>query len=77
MMENTRVIWNLMNSTFRLKITVPVGNIRSRQGMAQTLGNVRSMFKEEIRLDQNSGELMVNGTANIQFYKNYIFFNFY
>lgn len=72
MMENTRVIWNLMNSTYRLKITVPVGNIRSKQAMAQTIGNVRSMFKEEIRLDQNSGELMVNGTANIQFFKNYI-----
>ena len=31
-----------------------------------------SIYKEDIRLDQDSGELFVNGRPNIQFYKNYL-----
>ena len=36
-MEHTRIIWNVMNASFRLKMTIPVGS-RSPQKAKETLG---------------------------------------
>lgn len=71
-MEHTRIIWNVMNSSFRLKMTIPVGS-RSPQKAKETLGELMSMYKEDIKLNMESGELSVNGKPNLQFYKNYLF----
>lgn len=72
-MENTRVIWNLMNSTFRLKMVVPIGS-KSPQKAKESLAELMAIYKEEIHLDYDSGELVVNGRPSIgQFYKNYMF----
>jgi len=70
-MEHTRVIWNVMNSSFRMTMTVPVGT-KSPQKARQSLAELMSIYKEDIRLDQDSGELFVNGRPNIQFFKNYL-----
>jgi hypothetical protein len=70
-MEHTRVIWNVMNSSYRLTMTVPIGT-KSPQKAKQSLGELMSIYKEDIRLDSDSGELFVNGRPNIQFYKNYL-----
>lgn len=70
-MEHTRVIWNVMNSSYRLTMTVPIGT-KSPQKAKQSLGELMSIYKEDIRLDSDSGELFINGRPNIQFYKNYL-----
>ena len=71
-MEHTRIIWNVMNASFRLKMTVPVGS-RSPQKAKETLGELMNMYKEDIKLNTDSGELSINGRPNLQFYKNYLF----
>ena len=70
-MEHTRIIWNVMNSSFRLTMTVPVGT-RSPQKAKQTLGELMSIYKEDIRLNTDSGELAIDGRPKIQFFKNYL-----
>jgi hypothetical protein len=71
-MENTRIIWNVMNASYRLKFIIPVGN-QSPQKALNTLGQLMSNYKEEIEIDDNSGEMTINGRPKIQFYKNYLF----
>jgi hypothetical protein len=71
-MENTRVIWNVMNASYRLKFIIPVGTQSMQKGM-QTLGQLMSQYKEEIQINDTSGELTVNGAPRVQFYKNYLF----
>jgi len=71
-MENSRVIWNVMNASYRLKFVIPTGS-QSQQKALQTLGQLMSNYKEEYSLNDNSGELTVNGKPKVQFYKNYLF----
>lgn len=70
-MEHTRIIWNVMNSSFRMAMTVPIGT-KSPQKAKQTLGELMSIYKEDIRLNNDSGELTVDGKPKIQFFKNYL-----
>ena len=60
-----------MNASFRMKMTVPIGS-RSPQKSMQTLGELMSIYKEDIRFNDESGELTVDGRPKIQFYKNYL-----
>ena len=69
--EYTRVIWSVMNASFRMKMTVPIGS-RSPQKAMQTLGELMSIYKEDIKFNDESGELTVDGRPKIQFYKNYL-----
>jgi len=70
--ENAQVMWSLMNSTWRLKMVVPVGT-KSPQKAKESLGEMMSLYKEDIRLDPSSGEVSVNGSPTMQYYKNYLF----
>jgi hypothetical protein len=70
--ENAQVMWMLMNSTWRLKMVVPIGS-KSPQKARESLGEMMSLYKEDIRLDPSSGEVTVNGSPTMQFYKNYLF----
>jgi hypothetical protein len=70
-MEYTRVIWSVMNASFRLKMTVPIGS-KSPQKAMQTLGELMSIYKEDVKFDNDTGELLVDGRPKIQFYKNYM-----
>ena len=70
-MEHTRIIWNVMNSSYRMAMTVPIGT-KSPQKAKQTLGELMSIYKEDIRLNTDSGELTVDGKPKIQFFKNYL-----
>lgn len=70
--ENAQVMWTLMNSTWRLKMVVPIGS-KSPQKARESLGEMMALYKEDIRLDPTSGELSVNGSPSMQFYKNYLF----
>lgn len=69
--EYTRVIWSIMNASFKLKMTVPIGSKSPQKGM-QTLGELMSIYKEDIQLNDESGELTIDGRPKIQFYKNYL-----
>jgi hypothetical protein len=60
-----------MNASFRMKMTIPVGS-RSQQKAMQTLGELMSIYKEDIQFNDQSGELSVDGQPKIQFYKNYL-----
>lgn len=71
-MEHSRIIWNVMNAQYRIKMTVPIGT-KSPQKAKETLGELMSVYKEDIKLDTSSGELAINGRPDIQFYKNYLF----
>jgi hypothetical protein len=71
-MEHSRIIWNVMNSQYRIKMTVPIGT-KSPQKAKETLGELMSVYKEDIKLDTSSGELAINGRPDVQFYKNYLF----
>ena len=72
MVENAQAMWMLMNSTWRLKMIVPVG-ARSPQKIRESLGEMMSIYKEDIRLDPSSGEVTINGSPTMQYYKNYLF----
>ncbi len=69
--EYTRVIWSVMNASFRMKMTIPIGS-KSPQKAMQTLGELMSIYKEDIRYNDESGELTIDGRPKIQFYKNYL-----
>ena len=71
-MENSRVIWNVMNASYRLKFIIPIGS-QSPQKAMQTLGQLMSNYKEEYSINDASGELTINGRPKVQFYKNYMF----
>jgi hypothetical protein len=71
-MENSRVIWNVMNASYRLKFIIPIGT-QSQQKAMQNLGQLMSNYKEDININDSSGELTINGKPKIQFYKNYLF----
>ena len=73
-LENSRIIWNIMNSQWRMKMVVPVGS-KSPQRWVQSLSQFASIYREDLYLDNDSGELSVQGRPNIPFYKNYIFPN--
>ena len=71
-MENSRIIWNVMNASYRLKFIIPTGS-QSPQKAMQTLGQLMSNYKEDISINDASGELTINGRPKVQFYKNYLF----
>jgi hypothetical protein len=69
--ENSRIIWNFINSQYRLKIEVPV-NSRSPQKARESLAEYTNMLREDISINNESGELIINGKPNLKFFKNYI-----
>jgi hypothetical protein len=71
-MENSRIIWNVMNSSYRLKMVVPIGT-KSPQKAKESLAEMLNIYKEDIALNFDSGELTINGKPTMQFYKNYLF----
>lgn len=69
--EYTRVIWSVMNASFKMKMTVPIGTRSQQKGM-QTLGELMSIYKEDVQFNDDTGELLMDGRPRIQFYKNYL-----
>lgn len=69
-MENSRIIWNIINAQNRMKILVPIG---SSEVKARTrLSMFRAMYKEEVHIDSYSGEITINGSPNFSYAKQYI-----
>ena len=53
-MENSRIIWNVMNSSYRLKFIIPIGTQSQTKAM-QTLGQLMSNYKEDININDTPG----------------------
>lgn len=71
-LENSRIIWNVINSQFRMKMVVPIGT-QSEARARTRLSELRAMYKEDITIDYQSGEITINGQPNFSFAKQYIF----
>jgi hypothetical protein len=71
-LENSRIIWNVINSQQRMKIVVPIGT-QSEVKARTRLSELRGMYKEDVTIDYHSGEVTINGTPNFSFAKQYIF----
>jgi hypothetical protein len=70
-LENSRIIWNVINSQSRMKIIVPIGT-QSEVKARTRLSELRGMYKEDVAIDYHSGEVTINGTPNFSFAKQYI-----
>lgn len=69
-MEHTRVIWAVTNSSYRMKFIIPVGGkskTRARQSLAQLMSN----YKEVVDFDWDSASMSTNGRPMLQFNKEY------
>lgn len=71
-LENSRIIWNVINAQYRMKIVVPIGT-QSEAKARTRLAELRGMYKEDITIQDESGEVTINGQPNFSFAKTYLF----
>lgn len=71
-LENSRIIWNMQNAQKRIKIVVPIGS-ESQQIASTRIRQLKAEYKEDINIDNMSGEITVNGQPKFSFAKNFIF----
>lgn len=71
-LENSRIIWNVWNAQYRIKIVTPIGT-QSEAKARTRLSELRAMYKEELNIDEESGEVTYNGSPQFSFAKTYIF----
>jgi hypothetical protein len=70
-LENSRLIWNTINAQYRMKILVPIGT-QSEAKARTRLAELRGMYKEDINIQDESGEITINGQPNFSYAKTYI-----
>lgn len=70
LIEDSRVVWNIQNASYRMKMVFPIGDLGSAQAK-QDLSEMIARYKEDIRINPD-GEISVNGTTQLQYYKNYV-----
>jgi hypothetical protein len=70
-LENSRIIWNVWNAQMRVKILVPIGS-QSEAKARTRLSELRGMYKEELNIDDQSGEVTYNGSPQFNFAKTFI-----
>lgn len=71
-LENSRIIWNLQNAQKQLKIVVPVGT-QNEIKRRQRLTDLKAEYKEDVTIDDLSGEVTVNGSPKFNFAKTFLF----
>jgi len=69
-MEQTRIIWAVVNSSYKTKFVIPVGG-KSKTMAKQTLGSLMQSYRENVNFDNESGELKINGKSMMPFSKEY------
>jgi len=70
-LENSRIIWNVWNAQMRVKIIVPIGT-QSEAKARTRLSELRGMYKEELSIDDQSGEVNYNGQVQFPFAKTFV-----
>ena len=69
-MEQSRIIWSVVNSSYKTKFIIPVAG-KSKNIAKQTVANLMQAYRENINFDTDSGELEVNGKPMLPFNKEY------
>lgn len=72
LMEHSRIVFAVVNSSFKTKFTIPVGG-KSRNRQKQSLASLMQQYREVIDFSTESGELKVNGKPMLPFNKEYWF----
>lgn len=70
--EQAQVIWTITNSSMKMKFTIPTKGMTRAMG-TQTVASAMNRYKEDIKFNADSGELTINGSANLPFSKEYWF----
>ena len=69
-MEHTRIIWAVTNSSYRMKFVIPVGG-KSKTRAKQSLAQLMNSYKEVVDFDWESGSMTTDGKPMLQFNKEY------
>lgn len=69
-MESTRIIWAVTNSSFKTQFTIPVGG-KSKTRAKQNLSMLMASYREQIDFNFDSGEISTNGKPMLPFNKEY------
>ena len=69
-MEQSRIIWSVVNSSYKTKFIIPVAG-KSKNIAKQTVSGLMQAYRENIQFDTESGELQVNGKPMMPFNKEY------
>jgi len=73
LIENMRVISFIMFNQFRVKMVIPTGSA-PRQKWMSSVASIISAYKEDVSLNNSTGEIEVFGRpGSIPYYKNYAF----
>lgn len=69
-MEHSRIIWAVVNASFKTKFIIPVSG-KNRIRARQSLSSIMNQYRENVEYDSNSGELQINGKPMMPFNKEY------
>jgi hypothetical protein len=69
-MEHTRVIWAVVNASFKTKFVIPIG-AKSKTRAKQSLRKLMNSYRENIEFESESGELTIDGKSMQPFSKEY------
>nr|DAS78223.1 MAG TPA: capsid assembly protein [Caudoviricetes sp.] len=68
--EQAQIIWTVTNASFKMQFTIPIKGMNKVNG-TQTLNTAMNRYKEDIHFNADSGELLINGSTNMPFNKEY------
>lgn len=68
--EQAQLIWTITNASFKMRFTIPVRGMNKMNG-TQTLNAAMNKYREDIKFQQDTGELTINGQSNLPFNKEY------
>lgn len=68
--EQAQIIWLVTNASYKMKFTIPVKGMGRAAG-SQTLNAAMNRYREDIKFISDSGELQINGQAQMPFMKEY------
>ena len=67
-LEQTRIMFNIMNATIYQKFTIPIKGL-SRQKAEEQIGQLIQDYSEEIEFDDTLGTIQINGAKHIPYNK--------
>ena len=70
--EQTRIMFNLINATLYQKFTVPIKGL-GRQRAEEQIGQLIQDYSEEVEWDESLGTLTINGQKHLSYNKQYWF----
>ena len=68
--EQAQIVWVVTNAQYRTKFTIPVKGMNRARG-SQTIAAAMNKYREDIRFISDTGELTINGQAQMPFNKEY------